>query len=115
MEAETMNAVGVSVPGSVEDRLNAVLRSMETLRHVVESKARELAGTVFEGQKPADIIALERDLAKTVMLMTELEGKVSDARCIERGGDGLDLEAARAEIGSRLDSILAARGEGTLS
>ncbi|UWQ16996.1 hypothetical protein [Jannaschia sp. M317] len=108
MEDLKMETDGVVTPDGIEARAQAALRSMETLRDVLDRKAEMLREMPVEGVKPEDLTKLQRDLAKAVTLAVEMEGKVADARRIERGGDGLDLEDARAEIWSRLDSLAAA-------
>jgi exonuclease VII small subunit len=61
----------------------------------------------LDGAAAVEKAAKEYDRA--LRLVVELEGKVDDATARERGGAGLDLDAARAEIGRRLDLRAAAR------
>lgn len=95
-----------SVFGGVEARAQSALRSMETLRDVLDRKVQELERTPVEALKAEDLLKLQRELAKAVTTAVEQEGKVADARRIERGGDGLDLAGARAEVRRRLDLLL---------
>ncbi|GIT91811.1 hypothetical protein JANAI62_22680 [Jannaschia pagri] len=106
MIEETSVVAGDTDLGDVEGRARSALRSMETLRDVLDRKALELAETPIDGIKPDDVLKLSRDLAKAVSQAVDLEGKVADAGRIERGGDGLDLASARAEVRRRLDLLL---------
>ena len=76
-----------------------------------ETRAR-LTTSPPEGVKVSDVQAAIRDLSRAITFASEQKGKVDDVLRQERGGDGIDFDAARAEIGRRLDSIRKAAGEG---
>ena len=113
---EYMTEAGViESPQSTAERLKAALESMEALRRVADRKMAELNGLSDEALKAADLSGLQRDLGKALQLVVAEEGKASDAARQQTGGGGIDLDAARAAIRGRLDSIRAARSAGSLS
>lgn len=91
--------------GEIIDRMAAALTGMEALRATVERRVRELNSMSREELKAADLGQLQRDLGRAVSVALIEEGKVADALRKERGGDGIDLKAARLAIGRKLDSL----------
>ena len=91
--------------GVLKGRAEAALTGMETLRGILQRKIEELAAMPADAIKAADSLRLIQDMAKAVTQAIVEEGKVSDALSKERGGDGIDFGAARAEIGRRLDRL----------
>lgn len=85
-----------------EERLEAAAGSMEMVRALLDAKVRELKMAAPEAVDTKELTALAKDLARAVGLALTEEGKVIDARRIERGGDGLDLRAAGDEVRRRL-------------
>ncbi|WGH78350.1 hypothetical protein [Jannaschia ovalis] len=87
-------------------RVAAALRSVAVVHEILDLKAQQFAEAAPGADLDLeDILKLQRELSKAVVLAMEQEGKLTDARRIERGGDELDLEAARLEIGCRLARI----------
>ncbi|WP_245190882.1 hypothetical protein [Jannaschia formosa] len=110
MQDEVGTIAGAAGPGGMKARAEAALRSMEALRELVDRKVATVkASPDWDGKDP-DLERLMRELTRAVISAVDLEGKVQDAGRIERGGDGLDLDAARSEIGRRLDLRAAAEG-----
>ncbi|MEM8849849.1 MAG: hypothetical protein AAGE03_07415 [Pseudomonadota bacterium] len=108
-----MMDVVMAAPGLAGDaatQIEAVLRSMELARTALDEAVQKLNA----GGKAEDVgsTALAVSRAQTVVA-NELR-RIEDAQRIERGGDGLDLDAARLEIGRRLDCILAAGDAGAV-
>ena len=97
--------------GAFEGRARATLATMEALRQVLE-RALEDAKGAADGFDPARASQLIRDTAKAVIVAVEAEGKADHARRIRDGGGGLDLDAARDEIGRRLARLRCAASAG---
>jgi hypothetical protein len=100
------HAGDLASPGMVE-RADAALRSFTKLRREVDETAEWLSLVRGEGEpadlpKAAEIEKVAKELRRALLLVVELEGKVADAERIARGGDGIDLEAARVEVWRRL-------------
>ncbi|MCK0166899.1 hypothetical protein MWU52_04975 [Jannaschia sp. S6380] len=113
MEQEgTRDAVVGTMGAKIYGRVLAALAGMEALRVSVERKVSQINAMPPEEIKAAGLEAIQRDLGRAVGNVLTEEGKVKDALRIERGGAGIDLCAARAEIGRRLDRIRAASGAG---
>ncbi|PWJ19142.1 hypothetical protein [Jannaschia seohaensis] len=110
MTDERVRPAGTLVPEGLDARAEVARRSMETLRELVDRKVADIRSAEAWGETGSDLDRLMRDLTRAVLSAVELEGKIQDARRIERGGDGLDLDAARSEIGRRLDLRAAAGG-----
>lgn len=115
MEDNMMETAGGGDLNGTMSRVDAAVESIEGLRVALE---RSLAGlnAMDEAQlKASNLTGLQKDLARAVMLALGEEGKVKDAVRQQRGGDGIDFDAARAAIRSRLDSIRASSTTGGLS
>ncbi|WP_371153674.1 hypothetical protein [Jannaschia sp. 2305UL9-9] len=106
MKIDTKTTGRSDVSERLDSRAASALRSMETLRDVLDRKVAELEQAPVDGLKPDDLLRLQRELAKAVTLAVEQEGKVADARRDASEGDGLDLAGARAEVRRRLDLLL---------
>lgn len=105
----TEETLGTSaMRGAVSARVDAAWRSMENARAALEAMVAGLGSDVAHGTVATQIAALNKSLA----IALQEEGKADDARRIERGGDGIDLNAARIEIGRRLDRIRESGGAG---
>ncbi|WP_244504634.1 hypothetical protein [Jannaschia faecimaris] len=115
MEEQIVEPLGKDSPEGFKSRVEAALAGMEALRQTVQRKLGELNAMTEDELKAADLTALQRDLGKAVTLAVLEEGKVSDALRQQTGGGGLDLDAARAAIRGRLDSIRAASDPGSVS
>ena len=95
---------------SAEERLAQVRALFDSaLRALAERIAAVRAG---EGVKLSEAAALTTDLRKWALLVSEEQQKL-ERSIREAGGTGpdraLDLDAARASIGGRLDRLRAAR------
>ncbi len=112
MEEHIIGPGGGDTSDGLFSRVEAALSGMEGLRQAVERKLAELNTLSVEELKAADLTALQRDLAKAVTLVIAEEGKVADVLRRERGGDGIDFDAARTSIRRRLDGIRRNGGEG---
>ncbi|WP_233489806.1 hypothetical protein [Jannaschia rubra] len=115
MEDQMFGSIRAKDADGFMGRADASLRVMEAMRSAMETKLAELTAAQGDGPKAADLAALQRDLARAVLQAVAEEGKVADALRIERGGDGIDFDAARASIRRRLDSIREHLGEGGVS
>jgi hypothetical protein len=94
---------------NVSERVDDAWRGVEAARHVLARLVEKLTPEDIRGQEETAKAAASLNKALGVALVEE--GKIEDARRIERGGDGLDLEAARAEVWRRLDCIAKAERE----
>lgn len=92
-----------------EGRFKAATNSMESARELLNAKLEELKRIAPNAVDCKEMSTLVKDLARAVGLAVTEEGKVADARRIERGGDGLDLDAAGNEVRRRL-ALMRERG-----
>ncbi|WP_186201826.1 hypothetical protein [Jannaschia seosinensis] len=83
---------------------------MSAFLEVLKEKAEELKTSPPAGVKATELTSAVRELAKAIMFAQEQKGKVDDVLRQESGGDGIDFDAARLEIGRRLDRIRDAEG-----
>lgn len=111
IDDNTMTAEG-GAEGQLDDRMEAALTGMEALRATIERRVRELNAMSNEELKASDLGQLQRDLGKALAVALIEEGRVADALRQQRGGDGINLEAARASIGSKLDRLAERLAEG---
>ena len=111
MDDQTNGSIRPAEVDGIEGRVAAAVESMETLREAMQSKLTEIKTLSPDQIKGSDIVAMQREIAKAITLTVTEEGKVADVLAVERGGDGIDFEAARAEIGRRLDCIRERGGE----
>jgi hypothetical protein len=98
------DTVGVEPPVMAE----AVAALEEALGRVrrAGSALDELSKQLEAGGKPAEVAGGVMATVKASLQAQDQMERICDALRRERGGDGLDLEAARAEVGRRLDRIL---------
>ncbi|MGB3555861.1 MAG: hypothetical protein WBA25_14620 [Jannaschia sp.] len=115
MTNETYDVFGEMTPETVTEQLGYAVRSLATLRRLLDAKIREAAMTAPSEVNPDEMVRTAGQIAKSVNQVMDLEGKVTDAGWIGRGGDALDLDAARTEIGRRLDCLRDKGGAGSLS
>ncbi|MEM7643384.1 MAG: hypothetical protein AAF366_12755 [Pseudomonadota bacterium] len=80
------------------DRVNNACRALDEYAAKLETNEA----------RPGDLAAALTTATKAALQAQEQKGKIENVLRIERGGDGLDLDAARVEIRCRLDRILAA-------
>ncbi|MEL6585458.1 MAG: hypothetical protein AAFY65_04855 [Pseudomonadota bacterium] len=89
----------------LERRAEVAHRTLLKLCEDLDAKVDAVrAGPVEEFDRSA-LDRLIGDLRKGFFTAFETEGKVADAKRIERGGDGLDLAAAGAEVRRRLGRL----------
>jgi hypothetical protein len=117
MDDDARCAAGDEACGGLGKRANAALRNIERFRIEVEDVAAWLALIRKEGvpedlPKASEVDKLSRDYNRAVWQLLDIEGKVADATGIDHGNGGIDLDAARAEIGRRLGQRIAALPEG---
>ena len=110
MTDRTVDGPGNESLGRFEGRAHSALTAMESARILLD-KALE-AALAGDGFDPAVLAARIKDLGRAVGVALEAEGKADNARLALSRGGGLDLDAARAEIGRRLDRLRAAWGAG---
>ena len=96
-------------------RAEGAFLSMLALRKTLQGSLDALKDKPLAELKIAGLATLHKDLGKAVQMILLEEGKVEDALRTQRGGDGIDLDAARAEIGRRLDGIRAHLDAGEIS
>lgn len=114
MDEQLIEPAGAIAPVEPTCLAEAALKGMEALRQAVERKLDELNAMSLDELKAADLTALQRDLGKAVTQVISEEGKVRDAVRQQKGGDGIDFDAARAAIRGRLDRIRAAGCPGSI-
>lgn len=109
-ELMNVTTAGAGDLEGMERRTARVLGVFEVAMALVESKVSELRAQSPDKCDAKGLEALLRDLNKSLGSINELEGKIEDARRIERGGDGIDLDAAWAEVSDRLARLSRAGG-----
>lgn len=109
MESEGKSVAGGDVLGGLEARGRAVMGSLAALGPLLERRLKDLAALSAEEGLGSELEKVIRETSRTLNLVIEYEGKIADARGVERGGDGLDLAEARREIRRRLDLRAGAR------
>lgn len=115
MEDKMMETVGGGDPNGTMSCVDAAVESIKGLRASLERTLADLNKMGEAELKASNLTGLQKDLARAVMLALNEEGKVEDAIRQQRGGDGIDFDAARAAIRSRLDSIRASGDPGGVS
>ncbi len=98
-----------TVSESLKLSIQAGMAALDAARTIVEKRVRELTQLSAEQTDAKGLETTLTQLAKALQTLNSEKGKLEDAERIQRGGDGLDLDAARSEIESRLDRICAAR------
>lgn len=112
MTDHTMAVPGDPGDDDYEGRARSLLLSMAELRGELERHLREAkAGGAGEGVDLKGMGEVSARVARMLGVVAEAEGKAADVRRIHSGGGGLDLDAARAEIGRRLARLRSAEGE----
>jgi hypothetical protein len=106
LEAVTPDVVGAAVR-CLEDALCRVRDACAAL----DEQARRLK----EGAKPGDVAGAVALVTKAALAAQAERGKIEDALREERGADGVDLLAAREEVGRRLDLLVEERRKAGLS
>ena len=114
MENEAVMPIRANA-GGYEACMASAVMGIETLIAAINKRTEELKTSPPEDWTSNDTLSVLRELNKAVLVAVEQKGRVDDVLRQERGGDGLDFNAARAEIGRRLASIRKAAGEGELS
>ena len=91
----------------LEARAGTARRSYERMRRGLEETVEWLELIRTEGEaadlpKGSEVERASKEYDRALRTVVELEGRAADAERIERGGDGIDLAAALAEILGRL-------------
>jgi hypothetical protein len=103
-----MEAGAPDVIGEAMRRLNDALARVNHACMALDESARALA----EGGKPAEVSGAIAIVTKAAVQAQAERGKIEDALRYERGGDGVDLSAARDEVGRRLARLMRAQAVG---
>ncbi len=101
-----------------DDLGRAVTRARDMLvstTNLLSGQVRKLNALSEEERQVKGLDAVLKDLNRALAVADEMERKVADAKRIERGGDGFDLNEARAQIRGRLDRIRKQSGAGSIS
>lgn len=89
----------------LDDWIKGALATLVSAQKILETKLDAFNAMDKDDLKVADVANAHRDLVKAVLGVHNERRKVADAELIDNGGDGLDLDAARAAIRGRLDGI----------
>lgn len=87
--------------GGIGGRVTSALVSMDALRARTTQILTELNETPLGEQDPKVVRTMQADWARVLILLTELEGKATDART-RLEGSGIDFGAARHEVRRRM-------------
>ncbi|WP_043917850.1 hypothetical protein [Jannaschia aquimarina] len=96
--------------GGLEARASEALMQMERLR-VRLSRALDEVDRTGVIEDPLGLAKGQKDLEAAYKSAFESEGRALDVRRKRDGGGGLDLDAARAEVESRLDRLRGCFGQ----
>ena len=112
MDATITMTAQSGTEGRIEGGFAAAMTGMEALTAAIQRRVEQLNTMSDEELKATGLGQLQHDLGKAMTVALVEKGRAADALRKERGGDGIDLGAARLEIGRALARIADRGAEG---